>query len=168
MTAVKNTRMVWFTCGVLGGLMISYFWPSEVALADTDRDAGGSKFAVVTVNTGVATGDAVFVLDFLTGRLFGAAINAQTGKFTQTYARNIMPDFNLSPDIKPSFVVTSTSLFISVRGSRKQPSTNGLCVAELKTGRVIVYAFPYATDPRAQPLETLTMVDGFRFRQGVQ
>ncbi len=160
--------MVWFTCGVLGGLMISYFWPSEVALADTDRDAGGSKFAVVTVNTGVATGDAVFVLDFTTGRLFGAAINSQTGKFTQTYARNIMPDFNLSPDIEPSFVVTSTSLFLSAPGSRKQPSTNGLCVAELKTGRVIVYAFPYATSPRAQPLETLTMVDGFRFRQGVQ
>ena len=168
MNAVKNTRMVWFTCGVLGGLMISYFWPSEVALADTDRDAGGSKFAVVTVNTGAATGDAIFVLDFLTGRLYGAAINSQTGKFTQSYARNVMPDFNLSPDIKPSFVVTSTRLYISARSSRKQPASNGLCVAELKTGRVIVYAFPYATNPRAQQLETLTMVDGFMFRQGVQ
>ncbi len=168
MATTKNTRMIWFVCGVLGGMMVSYFWPSEVALADTDRDASGSRFAVVSVNTGVATGDAVFVLDFPTGRLFGAAINAQTGKFTQSYARNIFPDFNISPDDKPSFVVTSTSLYISARGSRKQPATNGLCIAELKTGRVIVYAFPYATDPRAQPLETLTMVDGFTFRQGVQ
>ncbi len=167
MTSAKNTKMIWFTCGVLGGLMVSYFWPSEIALADTDRDAGGSKFAVITVNTGVATGDAVFVLDFLTGRLYGAAMNAQTGKFTQSYARNIMPDFNLSPDVTPSFVVSSTRLFISAR-ARKQPATNGICVAELKTGRVIVYAFPYATEPRLQPLETLTMVDGFMFRQGVQ
>ena len=168
MAAAKSRGAVWFVCGVLGGLMVSYFWPNEVALADTDRDAGGSKFAVVSVRTGVATGDAVFVLDFATGRLFGAAINAQTGKFTQTYARNIIPDFNLSPDVTPSFVVTSTNLNISARNSRVQPATHGLCVAELKTGRVMVYAFPYATTPRVQPLETLTVVAGFMFRQGVQ
>ncbi|MBL4886111.1 MAG: hypothetical protein JKY95_16455 [Planctomycetaceae bacterium] len=166
--ATKNTRMVWFTCGVLGGLMVSYFWPHEMAFADTDRDAGGSKFAVVTVNTGVTTGDAIFVLDFLTGRLYGAALNAQTGKFNQFYARNIMNDFKLSPDAKPRFVVTSARLNISARGARKQPATHGLVISELNSGMVMTYAFPFSLDPRNEAIETLTPVDGFQFRQGVQ
>lgn len=168
MVTAKNTRMVWFTCGVLGGLMVSYFWPHEIALADTDRDASGSKFAVVTAATGITQGDAVFVLDFLTGRLFGAALNSQVGKFNQFYMRNVMGDFNLSPDVEPRFVVTSTRLNVSSRGARKQPATHGLCIAELRTGRVIVYAFPYSINPRGEAPETLQIVDGFQFRQESQ
>ena len=164
----KNSRMVWFTFGILGGLMVSYFWPHEVALANTDRDAGGSKFALMTVNTGITTGDAVFVLDFFTGRLYGAAINSQTGKFSQFYARNIMPDFNLSADATPRFAMTTGRLNVSVRGARKQPASNGIFIAELNSGHVQAYAFPFSLNPRNEGIEALQKVDGFMFRQAAQ
>ena len=167
---VKNeqSRMLWFACGVMGGLLLSYFWPHEMALAETDRDSE-AKFALVTVSTGPTTGDAYFVLDFLTGRLFGAALNPQVAKFNQFYIRNIMPDFGLTPDVKPRFVVTTGRLSISARGAvRKQPALNGITVAELNSGRVVTYAFPFSLNPNPEAPETLFIVDGFSFRQAVE
>ncbi|MBV11002.1 hypothetical protein [Rubinisphaera sp.] len=163
----ESSRMAWFVCGVMGGLMISYFWPSEVAMANTDRDSD-AKFAIVTVPVGLTAGDAVFVLDFLTGRLYGASINPQTAKFTQGYMHNVLPDFGLSPDVRPRFVMTSGALNISVQGSRKQPATGGVYIAELNSGRVLAYAFPFSLSPRASNPEPLTIVDGFQFRQTVE
>ncbi len=165
MSKAEQSRMVWFLCGAVGGLLISYFWPHEVALANADRDSE-AKFAIVTVNTGPTSADAVFVLDFLTGRLFGASLNPQVAKFNQFYMRNIIGDFNLSPDVKPRFVMTSGRLNISASGgTRKQPATSGIYIAELNSGRVLVYAFPFSLTPRVEAPETLTVVDGFPFRQ---
>lgn len=168
MSTAGQSRMLWFVCGVMGGLMVSYFWPHEVALADTDRDSE-AKFAIATVDTGPTTGDAVFVLDFLTGRLFGASLNPQLAKFNQFYMRNIIGDFKLSPDTKPRFVMTSGKLNISLSGgARRQPATHGLYIAELNSGQMLVYAFPFSLSPRAESNETLSIVDGFQFRQAAQ
>ncbi len=164
----ESSRMAWFACGIVGGMMLSYFWPSEVALADVDRDSD-AKFAMVTVPVGLTAGDAVFVLDFLTGRLYGASLNPQTAKYTQIYLRNVLADFGLSPDIKPRFVISAGALNISARGStRKQPATGGVHIAELNSGKVISYAFPFSLSPRVEAPETLTIVDGFQFRQNVE
>ncbi|MCA8986873.1 MAG: hypothetical protein KDA78_04495 [Planctomycetaceae bacterium] len=169
MNGTETSRMAWFACGLVGGLMISYFWPSEPALA-VDRDAGGSKFMIETVRTGVVnSSDAVFVLDFLTGRLFGASVNPQTRKFNQFYFRSILPDFELAPDSRPSFVMSSGLLNIATRGaSLKQPSQGGLFIAELTSGKVVAYAFPYTMNPRMEAPEPISIVDSFQFRQAVQ
>ncbi|MCA8982975.1 MAG: hypothetical protein R3C12_10270 [Planctomycetaceae bacterium] len=165
MPQAEQSRMLWFACGLMGGLLVSYFWPHEIALADVDRDSE-AKFAMVISSTGPTGGDAVFVLDFLTGRLFGASLNPQLAKFNQFYARNVLPDFALTPDIKPRFVLSSGRLNISTSGgARKQPAQDGIYIAELNSGRVIVYAFPFAITTRAESTETLTIVDGFQFRQ---
>ncbi len=166
MPGTQPSRMLWFVCGILGGMLVSYFWPHEEALAVVDRDSE-AKFAMISVHTGPTAGDAIFVLDFLTGRLFGAALNPQVGKFNQFYARNIMADFRLSPDIKPRFVLSTGNLNMA-GGGRKQPAQGGVFIGELNTGRVIAYTFPFAITPRAENPETLTIVDGFQFRQAVQ
>jgi len=168
MRNAEQSRMLWFACGVMGGLLVSYFWPSEPALAEVDRDSE-AKFAMVTMDTGLGSSGAVFILDFLTGRLYGAALNPQIAKFNQFYMRNIIPDFGLSPDVKPRFVISSGRLNISsTGGARKQPATDGIFVAELNSGRMIAYAFPFSIDPRAEAPSTLTIVDGFQFRQAAQ
>ncbi|MGE5192415.1 MAG: hypothetical protein ACM3U2_07915, partial [Deltaproteobacteria bacterium] len=92
-------RVAWLACGLVAGLAIAYFWPHEPAYATTaDRD---TQFSMVTCQVGVnAAGiqdamDAVFILDFLTGQLKGAAINRQVGKFASFYFRDLAKDFDV-------------------------------------------------------------------------
>ena len=90
---VKESRLFWLGCGVIGGLCVAYFWPHEQAYASaTDRDA---KFAICTVETGPQLPEAVFVLDFTTGRLQGGMLNPQAGVFANRWYANVSQDFKL-------------------------------------------------------------------------
>ena len=81
-----DTRAAWLAAGVMFGVVVSMYWPHETAQATTvDRS---SKVALVTCRTSVGASDAIFVLDFVTGRLVGAAYNTQLGSFNQTYVYN--------------------------------------------------------------------------------
>ena len=76
----NERRLVWMGMGLMAGLCLAYIWPHEMAHAvATDRD---DRFAMCTVDVGFGNADAVFVLDFLTGRLQGAMLNQQTASFT--------------------------------------------------------------------------------------
>lgn len=164
----SHQKMIWLSVGMLAGITLSYFWPSEPALArySSDRDSGG-KFAIITCPTQNLGGqpDAVFVLDFLTGRLMGAAISPQTNKFAMYYARNIAGDFPLPPDTTPRFVVSALQLNLSMRGSGGTPAQGGLVIAELNSGQVNVYGFPYSISAR-RPTgpQPLIPIDNFSFR----
>ena len=86
----NERRLVWMGMGLMAGLCLAYCWPHEVAHAvAADRD---DRFAMATVETGFGNPEAIFVLDFLTGRLQGAMLNQQTATFTNFWARNIAAD----------------------------------------------------------------------------
>src|SRR5262245_62760159 len=100
-------RAVWLACGLVAGLAISYFWPHEPAYATTaDRD---TQFSMVTCQVGVNAGgiqdamDAVFILDFLTGQLKGAAMNRQVGQFSSFYFRDLAKDFEVDGNADPHY-----------------------------------------------------------------
>ncbi|MGH7202722.1 MAG: hypothetical protein ACREJB_19100, partial [Planctomycetaceae bacterium] len=94
---VTESRAAWLVVGVAAGLCVSYFWPHEPArAAATDSN---DKFALATCNVDLTeTTEAIFVLDFVTGRLQGAVMNNRVGKFTNFYFRNIAADFQLDPN----------------------------------------------------------------------
>lgn len=165
---VTDQRFMWVFVGLIAGVTISYFWPSEPALARgaADRDGGG-KFAIITVPTQSlgAQPDAVFMLDFTTGRLIGAALNPQNGKFTQRYARTLAADFKLSPDVEPRFVIATGQLNLAGGGGGSPPAQGGIYIAELNSGLCNLYGFPYRTTARDAGVQPVSLLSQFPFRE---
>lgn len=65
-------RIVWLVTGMVFGLALAYYWPHEPAHASDV--ALGDKFAMCTAETLAGNSEAIFVLDFTTGRLLGARL----------------------------------------------------------------------------------------------
>lgn len=147
-----DRRMVWLLAGVLVGLGLAQFWPAEElhALA-TDRS---DRFAITAVNVGPGFPDAVFVLDFLTGRLTGALLNAQSGLFTNFYFRNIAQDFIVDPNAKAKYaMIPGVGVFNAAAAGNAQSSLGVLYIGELTSGKVIAYRFNYRNS--AEPINEI-------------
>ncbi len=153
-------RAAWLAAGVLFGLGLSVYWPHEEAQATAvDRS---QKIVLTSVNTGDSTSDAVFVLDLVTGRLLGAGYTTQAGGFTQTWARNLAADFKVGDNAE--YVMVPGRFVIQQAGAGGDiPANGGVYVAELNTGWVHMYGFPYQ-ESRAQPTKPLVLIDRFAFR----
>jgi len=168
---ISEKRTVWLAVGVVAGLCISYFWPHEPALAATnDRSA---KFGLATVSVrdvtiaGVRESlDGVFVLDYLTGTLQGAVMSNKTGKFTHSYGRNLAADFKLQPGVTPQYAFVSGIVGLpSVR--QVSYASGNIFVAELTSGMVHCYAFPWKESRGRVPKQLILLLDGFRFREAL-
>jgi hypothetical protein len=135
-----DRRMVWLLTGVIAGLGLAALWPAEpVHAIATDR---ADRFAVCTVEVGPGTPDAVFVLDFLTGRLTGAMLNPTSGIFTNFYFRNVAADFIIDPNAKAKYAMIPGAGFLNAGGGIT--TANGvLYIGELSSGKVVAYRFPY-------------------------
>ena len=158
-TQWSENRYVWLTAGVLFGLVLAFYWPHEQAQAATvDRS---SKIAMVTCYTTAGNSDAVFVLDFVTGRIVGAAYNTQSGTFNQTYTRNLALDFGVA---EGEYAIVPGEVSLSQRAGAT-PARGGLYVAELNTGVVIMYGYPFITSSGNQPTQQLVKIAAFPFRQ---
>jgi len=162
-TPASESKFVWLLFGVIGGLGFAYLWPHEPAYAvATDRDA---KFALCTVEVGPGSPDAVFVLDFLTGRLTGGLLNAQAGAFTNFWYANVGEDFKIKGD-KAKFTIIPGSGFLNAPGGGGQSLATGLIyVAELTSGKVGCYRFQYRNQAEASPPMELMPVNYFMFRE---
>lgn len=163
----SKSKLFWLTCGVLAGIGISSMWPHEPAqAAATDRSA---KFAIATCEVTVSplgNVEGVFILDFLTGQLRGGVVNNKSGKFNIAYARNIAADFNVDPNATPTYAIISGRA--SLPSSRQySPATGVIYIAELTSGKVVCYSFPYENiNGNAGPF-ALVPVDGFQFRDAL-
>ena len=81
----SENRSVWLGSGALLGLVASFYWPHEQARAETvDRS---DKIAMLTVNTQAGESDAVFLLDFVTGRLIGRGLQHSDRQFQSNLLR---------------------------------------------------------------------------------
>lgn len=167
---ILEKRMVWLAVGVVAGLCLSYFWPHEPALAATNDRS--SKFGMATVavrDVSVAgvrdTLDGVFMLDFLTGTMQGAVLSNKTGKFTHFYSRNLAADFKLAPGVTPQYAFVSGIVGLPTRSVTY--GSGCVFVAELTSGMVLCYAFPYKESNRRVPNQQMLLIDGFRFREAL-
>lgn len=162
-------RLTWIGLGLVAGLCLAYCWPHETAQAvATDRD---ERFALCTVETQTNFGmpEAVFVLDFLTGRLTGAMLNQQTSVFTNFWFRNVAADFNLNANAaaKAKYSIIPGNAYLSNRGGMTL-STGVVYVAELTSGKVVCYTFPVRNSKQPLPPAQLEPVAFFPFREAAQ
>jgi len=160
---VTESRMAWLVGGVLVGLAIAVYWPSEPAYAlGVSRS---EKFAMCAVPTQVGTSEAMFVLDFTTGRLVGAAYNSQAGSFTQMYGREIAADFRIQAGSAAEYIMVPARTEFRAAGGAASPALGAIYVGEVNSGRVIMYGFTFQSAPRPNPaIQPLQKVTEFSFR----
>ena len=163
MKNVMNNRLAILGLGLVAGMCLSSIWPHEPAFAaTTDRD---SKFAMTTCEVSDVSGvEGVFVLDFLTGQLQGGVLNGKAGKFQYTYNRNIAGDFNIDPNAEPHYAIVAGRANLTNTG-RVQPAQGVVYIAELSSGRVAAYMFPYSASNRASAMVPMVPLDSFPFRE---
>lgn len=169
---LSDNRLLWLVCGFLAGLSVSFFWPHEPLSAHTsDREENFGMITVAVRDVAVAgvqdKQDAIFVLDYLTGRLQGAVLNSRIGKFTHSYFRDVRADFNVNPQADPHYVMASGVSQLPAQG-RITYANGVIYVGELTSGRIHAYAFPYADSRGVVPKVPLKLVDRFQFRQPMQ
>ena len=158
---MTENRTVLLLIGISAGLCLANMWPHEPAFAAaTDR---GSNFAILTVPVGILEGtEGIFILDFLTGRLSGAVLNNRTGTFTQRYIQNVAADFGTGP--KPQYAIVAGRVNLPNRG-RRQIAGGAIYVAEMTTGKLICYGFPYSSSSKLLPVRSLVKIAAYSFRE---
>jgi len=154
--------MAWLVGGMIVGLAVALYWPSEPAYALSASQSG--KLAMCAVPTQVGTSEAIFVLDFTTGRLVGAAYNSQTGNFTQTYVREIAGDFGIQVGTEAEYVMVPASTEFRAGGGVASPALGAIYIGEVNSGMVVMYGFVYQSAPRRTPIQPLKLVERFKFR----
>ncbi|MDZ4688029.1 MAG: hypothetical protein SH850_23390 [Planctomycetaceae bacterium] len=158
----SDQRAWWLVAGVVIGVGLSYLWPLETAQGvATDRE---ERFAICTTDSGIAQPESVFVLDFLTGRLTGATLNAQTATFTSFYFRMIGPDFLTDANAKPKFVIIPGRAELNSRGGTTT-SPGVLYIAELTSGKVIAYRYTIRNSRTPLPPQPMEPFATFPFRE---
>lgn len=162
----SERKLFWLISGVIGGLCLAYLWPHEpVHAMATDRD---TSFAICTVPVSPASPDAVFVLDFLTGRLTGALLNMQSGAFTNFWFANVAEDFKIpGKGGKSKFTIIPGNGFLNANagGGGDTPSLGLLYVAEMTSGKVGCYTFHYRNQMQPSAPVPLEPVNYFLFRE---
>lgn len=157
-------RLSWITAGMVAGMCLSYFWPHEPAYAITnDRD---QFFAVFTCPISFGqTAQGVFVLDFQTSQLRGGIMNNKLGKFTNFFTRNLATDFQIDPAAAPHYaIVAGEANLPSVQGVTT--ATGVIYVAELTSGKLLAYAFPYRETARPTDFN-IEPIDAFTWREAM-
>lgn len=160
---IGNNHLAWLVSGLIGGILLAGIWPTQPTFATaTDRL---EQFGIATgfVDEGL---EGVYVLDFVTGQLQALVIHRQLQKFAARYVRNVSGDFGLTLEDNPQYVMVTGNADLRQSARRGQYATRGvLYVAELQSGQICVYTFPYGGD-RARQAEALpfTLIARYQFR----
>jgi hypothetical protein len=167
---VGESRGIWLVGGVLIGLGIAYFWPHEPLRADqSDRNEkfGMLSVAASTAIAGLPGTEAIFILDFVTGRLQGFYLAPNVGTFTQSFYRDVAADLKL--DEKGAG--QPTYAFVAGNGQIVgQGGTFGagiVYVAELSTGALVAYGFPFTAQNQGVPAQQMIPIAKAQFRQPI-
>ena len=144
----------------IGGSLILVPSGKELKAAGTDRT---TKFALASCPADITNErEAVFVLDFLNGRVVGGIINNQTGKYTHRYYREIAADFKLDPDTpEPEYAIIGTRANLQGSGIGK----GVVHIAEKSSGAVIAYGFDMPNRANPNRVMGLKVLDFIQFRE---
>lgn len=159
-SARKIPSAVWLIAGTLVGLGIAAMWPNHpLTAATSDRN---DKFGMCTVYVSENL-EAVFVLDFLTGRLTGACLGKQGTGFVQFFAADVGADLQVK-SAKPAYAMTPGLAQIRSRPGT-QAAASVIYVAEMSTGKVGCYAIPFLLPNAKNPVPAkLAPLDVYPFR----
>ncbi|MFM9960873.1 MAG: hypothetical protein ACKV2Q_06570 [Planctomycetaceae bacterium] len=143
----KFPSAIWLLAGMLLGLGIAALWPNRpLTAATSDRN---EKFGMCTVY--VADGlEAVFVLDFLTGRLTGACLGKQGNQFVVFFEANVAADLQVK-SAKPQYAMAAGLAPIRATAGT-QPAASVIYVSEMTTGKVGCYGIPFKLPNAPNPV----------------
>lgn len=162
-TTMIDRRATWLAMGVVLGMAIAYYCPSEPAYAETA--SAGDKFAMCTCNTIALNSEAVFVLDMVTGRLIGGGYSTTAGGIIHSWARNLALDFKTGTKAQYVMVSGQANLQQAGGGPGAQPASGVIYVGELTSGLVNMYGFYYPQTNVALPTQELVRIGSFPWRQ---
>ena len=139
--SLTPSRLVWFGIGLIGGLILTGFWPdAPLHAVATDRC---QTYAIATGPVDEET-EAVYFLDFLTGNLNAVVLGKRGNGFTAFYQRDVLTDLGVDPSKNPRFMmVTGMTSQQLTRTARTRPSLAAVYVAEVTTGKVAAYGIPW-------------------------
>ena len=154
---------LFLAAGLLLGVGIAALWPHQpLTAASSDRN---EKFGMCTVMMTEHL-EAVFVLDFLTGRLTGACLGLQGNGFVQAFFADVAADLGVRAG-KPQYAMVSG--LATIRGTpAAQPAASVIYVAELTTGIVGCYGIPFRL-PNTKNLTPIKLLplDQYKFREAL-
>lgn len=144
------------------GLGVAALWPHRpLNAATSDRN---DKFGMCTVIVAENL-EAVFVLDFLTGRLTGACLGKQGQGFVQFFAANVSADLQVPNGGKPAYAMTPGLAQIRAKPG-SQAAASVIYVAEMSTGKVGCYAIPFLLpNVKSREIAKLAPLDVYTFRE---
>lgn len=140
--ALQFNRFAWLMTGLVGGLVICFFWPqTPLHAVATDRS---DTFAIATgpVDNEI---EAIYFLDFLTGDLRAAVLGLQGG-FTAFYEYNVREDLKVAADKTPKFQMVTGMIYVRRGTARTRPASAAVYIADANTGLVAAYAIPWARE----------------------
>ena len=158
----KNWR--WFVLGVTCGAVGMFLVPRPSLKANTASQS--KNFAMCTVPSQQGAPDAVFVLDFATGRLIGGCYHPSAERFTQSYYRNLAKDFNVAEDAQYVLIAGDYSSYAATTGGGGgTPATGCIYVGESISGMVHMYGFKYSNNQKPVEDQMLTPLGSFPWRK---
>lgn len=140
-----RSRGFLLVAGPILGLIIGFgargLWPN-VPLHATATE-GYESFSIATgfVDSGV---EGLYFLDYLTGDLRGAVVNAKTGEFNAFFTKKIADDFSSSGRSAKYLMVTGMADMPRGRAGF-QPAKSIVYIAEASSGQVAAYIMPWNT-----------------------
>jgi hypothetical protein len=167
--SLMRNGVAWLAVGVVVGAVLTgsglrISWETPLHAVATDRQE----------NFAVATGwidqdmEGVFFMDFLTGNLKAAVLNAKAGKFTAFYEQNILADLGVQPDKNPKFLMVTGGAALPTLPGGKRMGNSVVYIVEVTSGRAVAYAIPWVsgTSARGGPIGTspLIKLDVAQFR----
>ena len=159
---LATQKTVWVLLGLVFGLGAALFLQGQPSFATaTDHT---EDFAIAT---GFLTPEleAVYLLDFKSGRLMGTVLNRQKGAFQHGYERMLANDFGLTARQKPKFMMVTGMVQVA---TAQVPINHVLYVAEVNSGKMVAYFMPYRGETvRGTASEELQVLDAVAFRQGL-
>jgi hypothetical protein len=141
----KISPLLWLGLGLLAGLLVAGFWPSEPLHA-----VATDKIESFSMATGPVEPEyeAVYFLDHLTGDLHayvvGRLANGGIGVIEHCY-RNVLQDFKTDEDKTPKFIMATgiCDLNRTGRAASVLPSRAVLYIADVASGMAGAYAVPF-------------------------
>jgi hypothetical protein len=167
---IGESRGIWLIVGVLLGLGIAYYWPHEPVRADqSDRNDkfGMTSVAASTAIAGLPGTEAIFILDFVTGRLQGFYLAPNVARFTQSFYRDVANDLKLDEKGAAQPVYAFIGGQGQVVGNGGTYGAGIVYVAELTTGSLVAYGFPFTAQNQGVPAQQMIPIDKAQFRQPI-
>ncbi len=141
-----RSRVLWAVAGLMAGWMLANLQPQ--APIEATATSQTENFAICTGAID-EDGEAVYMLDFLTGDLRGAVTNPQNGKFTAFYSYNVVKDLGVDVSKKPQYTLVAGNQAFRRSPGGVQLGDNVVYVAELTSGKLAAYGVPWSRQLRS-------------------